>query len=273
MAYRLYSTRNADYAQAYCFHDKVTDEDIFSKNKIKDLDAIVLESGRILNPMQVIFYRQYSNIEETIRKYSPKIPIYITDVAPIKRFQKDWFEQFASVSRTVGVIGAGTSLILYGLARKKVANISRRTFLGLSFGSLGLVTTVNLPFFSTYYLATNKGEVGGLLPEIVKIRYHNISKSRLVTLRDAITARKIEEYIVPKLRDETGRMPRIGIVYGAAHAGIEGCLKDKNQRDEIIQEFSEEGFELLIPDQINAVVQMQYLDKEWKFKVDSCGLF
>lgn len=54
MAYRAYSTDNADYAQAYCFHEETTYENIFSKKNIKSLDAIILESGEVLYPLEVI---------------------------------------------------------------------------------------------------------------------------------------------------------------------------------------------------------------------------
>lgn len=42
----------------------------------------------------------------------------------------------------------------------------------------------------------------------------------IVAARNAIAARKIEEYIALKLKEELGRRPKIGIVYGAAHSGL-----------------------------------------------------
>jgi hypothetical protein len=51
------------------------------------------------------------------------------------------------------------------------------------------------------------------------------------TFRNAITAKKLEEFVAPRLGKELGRKPRIGIVYGTGHAGLEGDLKHSWKRN------------------------------------------
>ncbi|GEM_PF-6814071 len=50
------------------------------------------------------------------------------------------------------------------------------------------------------------------------------------SFRNAIIAEKAEKSIAPQMRQQLGRKPVIGIVYGAAHAGIVEMLKNPTQR-------------------------------------------
>lgn len=55
-------------------------------------------------------------------------------------------------------------------------------------------------------------------------------------LRNALAARKIKEGVVPHLQEKypkrfSTRRPRIGILYGAAHTGIQECLKSEARAD------------------------------------------
>src|SRR3989338_2189186 len=49
--------------------------------------------------------------------------------------------------------------------------------------------------------------------------------------RNAVWARKLEEYIAPYLREKLGRKPRIGLNIGIGHMGIEKDLKYASRRN------------------------------------------
>lgn len=279
MSYRLYSTRKADYAQAYCVHNLVTKDKIFSKNSIKNLDAIVLETGAILSPHQVINFQQYSAIEETIRKNNLGTKIYLTDIAP-REIKPDSIDYITKVLTNLGIATVFGNSFYYLLTRVKISddegNIrplfkpsSRRKFLGISLGALGTVLVSNSSTIALTKLINYDDETNVIWPRIMETRY-NLEHTALVTLRDAINAKKIEEFVVPELTDKLGRRPRIGLVYGAAHAGMETCLKEKSHRESILKEFK--NYDLLLPQQLGVVVEMEY-NNNWDVIIHETSLF
>lgn len=56
-------------------------------------------------------------------------------------------------------------------------------------------------------------------------------QGRIIAGRNAIWARKLEEYLSPKLKSRLGRKPKIGINIGFSHMGIERDLKHSAKRD------------------------------------------
>lgn len=283
MAYRFYSTDNADYAHVYAFHNHVTKDDIFSPNSIKGFDAIVLESGGIIHPYHVITYHQYAYIEKTIRTKIPEMPIYLTDASPKENFTQDQYEIPLGIASTLGFSGVFASA-WYGIfSNIKIKNkngkketifpkVSRRIFLGALIGSAALFCTGASPKIAIKIIENSDDEVNIVWPKIVETR-NNLEHSRLLTMRDAINARKIEEYVAPLIRRKLRKKPRIAMVYGAGHAGLESCLKDKKHRDIIIKEFKKKGFNLDIPDQLDVVVEMNYDGCAWHYDIRKPGLF
>lgn len=127
------------------------------------------------------------------------------------------------------------------------------------------------PDFVAYLLTMSNKETGSLLPNIAELRY-NIEHTSLVTFRDAVNAKKTEEYIAPKLCSELGKKPKIALVYGLAHAGLETCLKDSKYREDILEEFKKKDCKLVLPAQLDSIVEMNY-GTEWEFEFHEAGLF
>ena len=279
MSYKLYSTRKADYAQSYCVHNLVTKDEIFSKENIKNLDAIVLETGTMLSPQQTINFSQYSTIEETIRTNNLSTKIYLTDIAT-KKITPDSIDRITKALTNLGTAAVFGNSLYYLLSRVKISNdegnsrpllkpLSRRKFFGISAAALGIVLVSRSPNIALTKLVSSNDETNVIWPKILETRY-NLEHTALVTLRDAVNAKKIEEFVVPELRKKLDRRPRIGMVYGAAHAGMETCLKEKNHRESILKEFKD--YNLLLSSQLGVVVEMEYKN-EWDVIIHETSLF
>lgn len=266
LAYRRYSTIDADYAQAYCKHELITDEDIFSENEIKGLDAVVLESGQFLDPLMLInpsIFPQYQLILDNLIKYNPGAHIYIADVALDESKElSSGLDDFVNITTGASLAGMG---VAYACHRINQEYISRRNLFKVLGGFLGYMGLANSPVIASTYLSLSDGNTNEILPAFVGAR-QVIDMSRNVHMRDAINARKIEEFIVPKLKAELKKRPNIALVYGAAHAAIEYSLKHKNERDEVISKFKKKGFGLMLPDQLDVVVKMEF-GGSWNYDV------
>ena len=268
MAYRRYSTNNANYAQAYCIHDIATYEEIFSDENIKKFDAIVLESGEMIYPPQVINTHQYSKIANSLIQNNQNAKVYITDVYLSSKLKEDWIDELSEI-----LCGIGFLVVVGSYVANRTKKISRRSFLGWSLGSVAAIAAINVSSYSSIYLGSINGEAWPILPKIVEMKYR-LANSRVVTMRDAINAKKIEEFVAPKLKEELQRKPNIALVYGTAHAGLETCLEDKQLRDELLENFKNDGgYQLTLPSQLDVVVEMTYNSKDWNFEIYEAGLF
>ncbi|MFH1072138.1 MAG: hypothetical protein V1743_01785, partial [Nanoarchaeota archaeon] len=56
-------------------------------------------------------------------------------------------------------------------------------------------------------------------------------------LRNAISARKIEEFIAPELQESLGRTPSIVLFYGAGHSGLKEDLQSQGLRDSVLHSY------------------------------------
>ncbi|MBI5066210.1 hypothetical protein HZA97_08295 [Candidatus Woesearchaeota archaeon] len=122
---------------------------------------------------------------------------------------------------------------------KGLARIPRP--LGRGGGHFGVVNT-ELLVLGTLFAQTIPGLIAGFsdnkkAPAILR---KMISLSSLVQqaprneLRNAMTAAKIKHGVIPRLREKyadkfQNRPPKVGIIYGAMHAGIKECLESKTR--------------------------------------------
>jgi hypothetical protein len=116
-------------------------------------------------------------------------------------------------------------------------------------------------FLGSIQLASTKGEATPVLPELNSILNY-LPPTSVVELRNAIAARKIEEFIAPKLQTELKKKPLIAIVYGGAHTGIETDLKYKWLRDSIIETYKIVRYAGIKNQDLNAVYEIDA--KNWK---------
>lgn len=253
-----FSTQNADYVLAYAVHDRSISEDIFEKGRIESLDAIVLEnSGRefkdLANPDVSMEPEQYNLILASA--HATGKPIYLTDVdvTPMAAIMSDVM--------TVVPFVMGVYCILDSISdakKRKEKSLNRRDFLRIA-GKGAVGTFFAGSFLSAVALAYTKGESNGVLPAI-SASGTNVLPTSVCLLRNAITAKKTEEYLAPLLQQRLDKKPKIALVFGAWHAGIEGCIKHKWWRKIVLDFFNGSGVKT---EQLNSIYEA-IPEEEWR---------
>ncbi|MFH1065461.1 MAG: hypothetical protein V1734_03085 [Nanoarchaeota archaeon] len=218
MAYKKFSTKQADYSLVYAMHSITTKEDIFEDEKIQSLDAIVLESSgldpRILEipaMMDINAEIQYEFIGNQAHKHGK--PIYFVDV------------------------GVYNEILYIELLLWHKSLLINKLLIDDSSGK---------PEF-------RKGVINSELARIFIASVERFPPMPVVEMRNAITAKKLEDYLVPELSNILGKKPNLALVYGAAHTGIEGCLKSKLYRDILLKAYSLTGYFGLCTDTFNDI--------------------
>jgi hypothetical protein len=107
------------------------------------------------------------------------------------------------------------------------------------------------------------GENPETLARLNSSRMHLIPTPQF-ELRNAISARKIEEYIVPELQKQLGRNPRVVLVYGAGHSGLKEDLQHPNLRNFYLRIYSALGF---------PGIDTTYLDTVTDLSIDQKGQY
>lgn len=288
MGYAPFSTASADYYLVYADHNIVTHEEIFDKGKIKSLDAIVLEdTGSGVYVLEQKTHEapgkpvQYEFIAKAAHEAGK--PIFLADAENTKA--GDMLHNAGWI--TTGIIGLGFS-VLAGISAYKIKkkikqqeNISRRDFIKL--GMLGAL--------GAYIIGTGAGAAGSYvfrgegrrtdIMETAGAMYHRIIPTPVLEARNAISARKIEEFIVPLLQARILKRPKIAVVYGIEHMGIEGCLQHKWWRDTVIWLYNGMDYPGLTKSGIDVVKEispsgdgwLKIAGNFWNTKEHNCGLF
>lgn len=239
MSHTHFSTGNADYVLAMGHHETMMYEPAFSGSKISSLDAIVIEDCGIGPAMLSDSYQPDSENASIVRAAKRNgIDIYLLDIITRQDIAKYVdFERSAKIAGLAGALvcaGAGSLL-------RHTKKLTRRRLLGLLGGLLASAAVASagfLPKFALSSLQEQWAEASEWDMDIISLETQLI-QTEGATLRNAVNARKIEEYLAPMLRLNLGRKPRIALVYGALHAGMRDYLQDKGARDGIIQGFSD----------------------------------
>ncbi|MBI2671819.1 hypothetical protein HYX16_02700 [Candidatus Woesearchaeota archaeon] len=129
--------------------------------------------------------------------------------------------------------------------------------------------------FPIYY-AFKKDEIPILAQKIVS-GWTFLIQDPIIAGRNAISARKIEEFIVPKLKKEKDKeKPKIGIVYMTFHMGLKDDLQSQKRRDFTIKNFRDWNFQKYAgfkPFHLDAVTEANFNGKKWEIGYHKTGLF
>jgi hypothetical protein len=118
--------------------------------------------------------------------------------------------------------------------------LTRRRVIGLlGFGIVSLATLAAgfIPQIAINSLDRERQEASEFDMNAIEAETELV-KTEIVTLRNAVNARKIEEYLSPMLKQRLGRKPKIAMIYGQYHAGLRSMILDREERDEIIEYYS-----------------------------------
>ncbi|MBU2637647.1 MAG: hypothetical protein KJ955_01610 [Nanoarchaeota archaeon] len=235
MSYSRFSTGNAEYwLNMGTGHDLMMYEPVFSEGRISSLDAIVIEDCGI-GPIML----SDSDSENAVLVRAAKrnrVDIYLLDIIVREDIAK--YVDFEHSAKVAGLVGAFLCAAAGSLLRHK-KKLTRRRMIGLLGGALAsaaVAATGFLPVSAVSSLQEQGVEASEFDMDVVSLETQLI-QTEGITLRNAVNARKIEEYLAPMLRQNLGRKPRIALVYGPLHAGVKNYLQDKQARDSIIREF------------------------------------
>jgi len=233
MSCSRFSTGNADYWLILAKHQTPANEIIFDDDKIKQLDALVLEDWG--HGSKVFDLPQYYNLTDTAK--ANDIPVYITDINTDDVAEYDEYSKRIVYAGLAAAVGTRiTAAVL-----KKMKKMTRRRMLGLTIGSiacLGIAGLGFVPQWASNSLAEERKDANELERKIVALQTELI-ETQVATMRNAVNARKIEEHLAPMLGQRLGRKPRIAVVFGSLHAALKDHLQDKGLRDETISDFSD----------------------------------
>lgn len=102
----------------------------------------------------------------------------------------------------------------------------------------------------------------------------------IITGRDAVSALKIESFVVPEIKRRINKKPRIGVIYGLKHLTLAEYLASEEKRNETLTYHSQRGFTGLVAENIDMVVEINYVppsqshpDGYWKIKRSNANLF
>ncbi len=221
MSYTEFSTDNADYFLVYApIHDAASiNEDILKQPKLDGLDAIVFESPGNINHSTTMFFSQYKEIIEDVKDSKKEISLYMVDV----KLTGGGFA--SSIGFFALQLGAGVILCRQGVYELK-KKTSRRQFIKGGLKTL-LGAAILGPHISQAINGFVEGEPVPAVPEITTA-LHYLPPTPMVELRNAISARKTEEFIAPQLEKKLGKKPLIAIIYACGHSGLKTDLKHKD---------------------------------------------
>jgi hypothetical protein len=245
MSYTQFSTDNADYYLVYNNHLDTNTNEIFKQSNLNNLDAIILESSGISpkNPIAIEFEKLIKRIEHSEKS----LPIYLVD---IDLNLGGYLISFAFVGLHFG--------IGYKLCKSAENNFKRKTN-RREFLKGGFKLFAGMAIFSGYLkkAVTVFGDGKGIpiLNEAEAV-LDNLPPTQLFGLRNAIAARKTEEFIAPRLKKQFKRKPVIALVYGGGHSGLESNLKHKRMRDMVIESYKATNYLGIEKDKLNLILEI-----------------
>ncbi len=262
MALRTFETDTAQYYLGLGNH-ATSSAPIFEDVDVKSLDFLVLEgNGSTFKTHSDIFERtQYREFEKLQEEFH--FPIYLVDHGTLPESNSG---KIVATNLSEGpVYILGFYLLSKALKREKdEPKMSRRKLLK----RIGQSMTGTVLFSPALQLVNSS--TGDIAPitEINNLRT-NVLPTYFLSFRDAVAARKMGRYLVPKHQHQDGSKVQVGVLYGAMHSGIETKLKRQWITDATIWLY-QELFEICDNNTLNMVVEVP--EKE-ALRYHDCGLF
>lgn len=199
MAYTEFSTKKADYVlQLGCHITENKQIDIF-----KGIDALVIETGNV--GLEKLLWGAIA------RRGLPKEDITIRQLLATRQFDT-----------AIGYCG-DNNIPIFGTDVPCDKN-KRDLFM-----KVPVVRDALLIVLFRYAFSDKK------LNKLFSMLYSNYCfavQDPLIEARNAANARKIEEFVVDKLKEITGKKkPKIGLIFGVSHMGLEQDLRSKLRRN------------------------------------------
>lgn len=262
MGLTIFETERARYYLALSMHlsHKATSSLIPC---VKDLDALVFESGRPSHEEWTSLGDQpeYGGLCDAINVVKPQLPLFAVDYPRS--------EQSSNMSYNIdlAVMLSGTYLAYKGvgyLANPETRDIYHavQTSVGMWLGMCNVVCWIEgLSERSRWWITT---------PHAVRTSLFPTPRDGF---RDAVNAKKLEDWLVPRYAPE-GRKMNIGLVYGSAHAGLRPKLKHKWLRDATVRLYKSLNYWGAKKEDMNKVTEYRLKKGNLKIREQfDCGMF
>ncbi len=226
MSLRTFETDDAVYYLGLGNHT-TSSKPLFDDVNLSKLDFMVFEDCGVTRGLEYMVDNnvQYKDLYKKLRFENPYIKTYGVDVDC--GFIRALLGTTAfDILPTIG----GFKLVYdahkeFKKHKEKKKKMSRRKFLKtLGLGLTGAYLASTLPTTAGVMAnSTSKKQMVPLAEQIQGIR-SSVMPSEVLAFRDAVTAKKISEYLVPKHKSNYGKV-HCGILYGSLHSGIELKIK------------------------------------------------
>lgn len=264
-----YSTANADYRQIYAVHTIPLKDSIFESKNFDSIDAVVLEAYHSEAWFDKFWISEYKGFHDALFQNAQKTakPIYVVDVLTTRNART--FESYITTPLDfIGLFVASDGISNIKQQLDENRSMTRRQF--LRFWTMQPAKIAFGSYLFSHFLheqyTVNTGHNPEFLARINSVRMHMVPTPQF-ELRNAISARKIEEYIVPELKKKLGRNPRVLLVYGAGHSGLKEDLEHPKLRDFYIRLYSEFGFSGIDTTYLDTVTNLS-IDKSGKYSLE-----
>ncbi|MBI4151982.1 hypothetical protein HY496_03350 [Candidatus Woesearchaeota archaeon] len=217
MALRTFETQDARYYLGLGDH-RCSSLPLFEDVDFQSLDFLVLESGGLTEPLELVEHPQYSELLARWQTENKGAKIYSVD-PPVQNIDSaELIEWGINTSIVLGALystGAGIGSLF--LLDEPVIGIP---LLGLS----GLLTSATY-FSVTENTTTWRSKSKSSYPCFINSLKTTFIPTPLMAFRDTIAAAKISQFLVPRHRREDGSKVEGAILYGYGHTGIEWKLR------------------------------------------------
>ncbi|MBI4147446.1 hypothetical protein HY494_02225 [Candidatus Woesearchaeota archaeon] len=165
-------------------------------------------------------------------------------------------------SNKTPILGTDTAPTPLGILREDISS-----------STIGLISLPML-LSALHYSIAEKEVSNNFLKRYAMMEF--LYQSPLIEGRNAINARKIEEFVAPLMAERLERKPSLGLIFGAAHMGLKPDLQSKLRRDFTIWNWRNlnfgkwAGFE---EEDLNLIQEANYYGKRWEIQTYTPKLF
>ncbi len=228
MALRKFETENARYYLGLGNHT-TSSNNIFEDIDFLEIDLLVFEDTPGLCSLDEIeSNHQYEELYSRAIRENPRVSIYGVDIISLSAC--------TAFEGVLAALGLGFAYKSSKILLKEQKLMNRRDILK-NIGIISGGTFLGSPVFSVANAVSGKYDVPGIA------EYNNVKTNMFPTppvgFRDAVIAKKISEYLVPKHRQDKDNKVNVALIYGALHSGIETKIKNPWISDKTIHFYND----------------------------------
>lgn len=262
MGLTIFETERARYYLALSIHVRHYATSSLCPH-VKDLDALVFESGPTPHKEWTSLgdQPQFWELSDAINTVKPQLPLFAVD------YPRTEASSHQSSNIDLLLTMSGLYLLYVGVggltqAETRDMQHSIATMAGIWLGSGQNPCLVESLSEKSYRWITT--------PQAIRTSLIPTARGGF---RDAVNAKKLEDWLVQRYAPE-GRKMNVGLVYGAAHAGLRPKLKHKWLRDATVRLYKTLNYWGAKKEDMNKVTEYRLKKGNLKIREQfDCGMF